>query len=253
MSEMATDRLFIRRYGSGERAFVGLHGWNGTHRTFEPLALHLPDDSSLYALDLPGYGRSPLPARWSLDEVVGRIESSLRDVGIGRYSVVGSCSGAVLGLALASRPNATVDRVCLLEPFAFIPWYLRLLLTPLIGRLFYWSSFGTRIGRWVTNEALAGKRDSHTNMMASFADTSIEVPYRYLHIFRSLEDEASLGEVSASKILVHAEKTFDAVRLSVERWKERWPSAETVEMPGAGHFLIEDATERLADVLFRRR
>ena len=36
--------MFVKRYGTGPRHFLGLHGWSGDHRTFEPLIHDLPED-----------------------------------------------------------------------------------------------------------------------------------------------------------------------------------------------------------------
>ena len=252
MTSETADRLYVRRYGEGERIFVGLHGWNGTHRTFAPLAPHLPDDTSILAVDLPGYGRSPTPAEWTLDAVADSLIAGLDAHGVGRFSIVGSCSGAVVGLYLARTAGGRLQEFHLLEPFAFIPWYLRLLLVPILGRLFYRSSFGTRAGRWVTNAVLADQRDSETNMMEAFARTRIDVPYRYLQLFDRIESAEVFAGIPGRKFLVRAERTFDAVRDSVDRWEAAWPDATRVTIGGAGHLLIDEATEKLADALFGR-
>lgn len=242
--------LFRRRHGTGDRIYVGLHGWNGTHRTFDPLIPHLPSDATLVAVDLPGYGDSPEPEAWSLEAIAAELVRTLDEVGIDEFSLVGNCSGAVVGLFVAQTAGDRLRRFYLLEPFSHVPWYLRLLLTPVAGRVFYTSAFGTNLGRRLTNRLLADKRDQEVDLMAAFANSDLDVPYRYLELFDRIESPEKFADLPGKKILVHSEYTFAAVEQSLDDWRAVWPDSRLMPISGAGHLLIEEDPARVAERLF---
>lgn len=248
--DSATGNVFVKRWGDGPRLYVGLHGWNGSHLTFQPLVPHMPDDVTLLAVDLPGYGESAPPRRWTGPAIASQIAESLVPHLDGPVTVVGNCSGTALGAYLARRLEDYLKALYLLEPFAFVPWYLRLLLTPMAGRLFYRSAFGTRTGRAIANFFLAEKQDEETDMMAPFADNPIDIPYRYLALFDRLDPPTTFADLDGDKYVVEASDNFRAVEQSVAIWEEVWPAATRIRLD-AGHLVIEEATADVAENLFK--
>ena len=69
----SSQRLTSVTHGTGKSVFVGLHGWNGSHRTFAPLVDRLPSSATFISLDLPGYGGSPHPPDWRLETIADQI------------------------------------------------------------------------------------------------------------------------------------------------------------------------------------
>ena len=70
-------------------------------------------------VDLPGHGRSALPAgRLSVDRMAGEVDALLAHLGEGRVHVVGLSLGACVGLALALRAPARVRSLTLVNGFA---------------------------------------------------------------------------------------------------------------------------------------
>lgn len=237
--------------GSGRSTFVGLHGWNGTHQTFEALYERLPPDSRLVGLDLPGYGTSPPPARWTLEAIAEQIVATVdQEVGAEPVSLVGSCSGGIIALFVAPLLGERLERFIFLEPFAFVPEYLRIFLKPVVGRLFYYSAFGNPIGRWITNTALAGHRQDDTDMMSSFAQGSLKVPLEYLRLFDAIPRPEDFADLPGQIELVYGAHTFDAIRDSVAIWKEVWPHAVDAPIADAGHLLLKEAPDAVARLVF---
>ena len=122
--QSVTQSMYIHRYGQGPQHYLGLHGWAADHTTFEHLAAHMPDQCTLYSVDLPGYGRSPHLPGWSIEHLrqslLGAIEACASTTPL---TIIGSCSGAVLTLAALHRDinDLNISRLILLEPFAFVP------------------------------------------------------------------------------------------------------------------------------------
>lgn len=243
--------LHHKIYGQGERVIVGIHGWNGSHQTFAPLEPFLPADTRLIAVDLPGYGRSTSPTHWTLDSIADAILSTIESLAPGRsFTLLGSCSGAVVGLFVGRHGAGRVDHFVILEPFAYVPLYLRIFVFPFFGRLFYWSTFANPLGRWLTNTVLAGKRRDDTDMMASFSQGSPWVPHRYLFLFDQIPGAHAFEDLTMPKTLILGEHTFAAVRDSVSHWSNVWGHCRVEEVADAGHLILDEAPEAVAGLLF---
>lgn len=278
--------MFIQRYGNGLRAFLALHGWSGDHRTFEPLLRYLPTDASFYSVDLPGYGQSPRLGTWERDvcssafrrrtaaqplppleggttnaplaltvksdlvlfaaaigEVIDQLDAE-------RFTLVGNCSGALLGLLAVPSRLARVERLVLLDPFAFVPWYFRLFIAKPFGKYAYYSTFANPLGRWLTNLSLAKHRTDATDLTGSFSKVDHTVSFRYLELLASLGSIERFRDVHAPTDIVYGARSFQAVKASVAMWQALWPHAQAWELAGAGHLPILEATEALSRIVF---
>ncbi|HEV2799003.1 MAG TPA: alpha/beta fold hydrolase [Pyrinomonadaceae bacterium] len=251
--------MYVERYGAGTREiYFGLHGWSGDHRTFAPLAAHISPDASLYSADLPGCGRSPAPASLTLEAVTGEIVEALRDIPDAAtpphasVTLIGNCSGAILGLLAAERIKPRINRLILIDPFAYWPWYFRVFVSPRIGRYAYRSTFANPVGRWLTNQSLRKRRTAATDLTDSFGRIDHDVAQGYLALLAEVGDVdrfASLADVPVE--IVYGERTFAAVKKSVALWQSVLPRARAHMLAGAGHLPILEATAQLARIVFR--
>jgi pimeloyl-ACP methyl ester carboxylesterase len=245
--------MFVRRYGTGAHVIIGLHGWAGDHRTFEPLERWLPKDTSLFAFDLPGYGRSSDPRHWDLQSIAEEIALEIEQLGIHRFTLVGNCSGAIVGLYLAQVLRNRIDRFVLIDPFAYVPWYFKVFLLGEFGRRAYFTTFATRVGRAITNSALKPRRTSDSHLTASFAHVRHGSVYRYLQMMDSVGNIQKFCDLTMPIELVYGERTFSAVKRSVQQWHRLWPHSTVSELRGAGHLPIEEAPQQLADAVYSKR
>lgn len=243
--------FFGKMYGAPEgRRFLGLHGWSGDHRTFAPLQSYLPDDVSLLAVDQPGFGRSARPARWDFDTFTDPILRAMDAQGWPSCTIVGNCAGAVVALELAMRAPERIDRLVLIDPFAYVPWYFRLLSWGWPGWFFYNVTFANPLGRWMTNRALASKRTDDSDLSAGFVSIQHDVAFRYLRLLCESGDAKRYSRVSAPVSLLYGAKTFAAVRRSVHIYRGIWRQAEAHEVAGAGHLPIQEAPSLLSSLTF---
>jgi pimeloyl-ACP methyl ester carboxylesterase len=242
--------MFISRHGKGPRTFLGLHGWSGDHRTFAPLLTALPEDATFYALDLPGCGQSPDPARWTLNEISSSIAEVARSIPA-PFTLVGNCSGALLGMVAAQQLHGRVERMLLIDVFAEFPWYFRIFLLPLLGPVAYYTTFANPMGRWITNASLSARRTEDTTLTGGFAKTRHWSTYRYLQLFKSYPAPDTFDDLTMPIDLVCGSKTFGAAIDSLAIWKAVWPQACMWRLEGAGHLPILEATSRVRDILFK--
>ncbi len=241
--------MFIKRTGTGPRFFFGIHGWSGDHHTFDPVTSDLPPDVSFFSVDLPGCGASAVPTEWTVGAVAQEIADEIRRLPA-PVSIVGNCSGALLGIAAAQRAGDRVEDFALIDMFAMFPWYFRIFLSKPFGPYAYATTFRNPIGRWFTNLSLRGKRQQDTTLTGGFARVDHDSTYRYLQMFDRFPSPESFAGLRQPVNLLYGEKTFRAIRDSVPVWKSVWPQATATCLLGAGHLPIREATSQLRESLF---
>lgn len=245
--------MYIERYGRGRNVFFGLHGWGGDHSTFVPLVKHLPEDATLYAADLPGYGQSPAPAEWRFDAIADEVAAALIEISAPRLTIIGNCSGAIIALAAAQRMADHIERLLLIDPFAFVPWYFRVFTMGRFGRTAYYSTFANPLGRWLTNLSLVRRRTDASHLTRSFSEVNHAASLAHLRMLAGISDFARFGDLRIPIEILHGGRTFRAVKQSVVLWRSLWPQARAIELNGAGHLPIEEATLQLSEIIFNHQ
>ncbi|MEY4168079.1 MAG: hypothetical protein RIR52_1903 [Acidobacteriota bacterium] len=245
--------MYSKKYGNGPRIFFGIHGWSGSHETFLPLVEDLPSNATFISIDLPGHGHSPWPRNPNLKTISHLVATEMEKTGAPSFTLVGNCSGALIGLAaLESRPElqSRIERVILIDPFAYAPWYFRLFVIPILGRLFYYSTFANPFGRWLTNLSLRGRRTAETDLTHSFRRVDHRVSYRYLQLVTSMGSVGRWSDIAIDTDIVYGDRTFAAIRRSVGIWRSIWPHIRITELQQCGHLPILEATEELKYLVF---
>jgi len=241
--------------GRGGKVVVGFHGWSGDHRTFQPLLRKLPEAISFYSYDLPGCGRSPKPARWEIREVARSVAMDLLGLEKENLTLVGSCTGGLMAVFVARElvemgRGSVVGRIVMIDPFAECPWYFRLFLLPVLGRIMYATAFANPLGRWITNLLLKEKRTENVNLTESFAQVNHRVTLAYLRMLERAGAPEQFQGLMIPTDIICGQKTFGAVKQAVERWHRVLPEAIVHVLPGVGHLPIEEGTEMVERILF---
>ena len=102
-----------------------------------------------------------------MDSALGIAESIaafIESLDSARVTVIGNCSGAILGLLANELVPSRIARFVLIDPFAFLPWYFKVFVHPTYGRVAYHSTFANPIGRWATNLSLKKKRSADSDL-----------------------------------------------------------------------------------------
>lgn len=98
--------LAHEQWGDGPRPLLLLHGFTGNRASFHHLRSLLGASVRAIAVDLPGHGESPLPARQGRDGFLETVDALVRLVDrlkLGTVDLLGYSQGARLALALALR------------------------------------------------------------------------------------------------------------------------------------------------------
>lgn len=242
--------LHVQTWGQGPSQFLALHGWGGSHQTYLPLAPLIPDSAVVHAPDLPGYGESELPETWQVDHVAEMVADSVEMPD--SVTVVGNCTGAVIGAELGKLYPQKISRMVLVDPFAYVPWYFSIFLKGGFGRRAYLATFASPIGRFFTNQALRGKRTEDSDLTASFEGVNHDATHEFLRMMGAHEGPERYRDLQMPIDILIGEKTFGAVKKSSKQLKTVWPHANVHSLENAGHLPIEEATEHVARLVFQQ-
>lgn len=105
--------VYTEKLGNAGPTIVMLHGWGRSLEALRPLGDLLAQDYRVILLDLPGFGRSPLPhpasnegGGWNTADYAERVAKVLTEMGITQCILVGHSFGGRVSLRLASKhPN----------------------------------------------------------------------------------------------------------------------------------------------------
>jgi pimeloyl-ACP methyl ester carboxylesterase len=233
-------RLFDE--GSGP-AVVVLHGWGGRIESMAPVLSCLTPDHRVLALDLPGFGESPLPEGvWGTPDYAAFVRDVLEDLGVERAMFVGHSFGAKTSLYLAATHPEFVEKLVLVgssglrTPPSMKARFKRMLskAARFAGRL---GPLGRRL-RSAVYSRIASK---------DYQDAGAMRPIFLRVVNEDLKE--LLPRVKASTLLVWGTED-DAVPVSHARTMEKSiPDAGLVLFEGAGHFAYLDERDRFCRIV----
>jgi pimeloyl-ACP methyl ester carboxylesterase len=160
----------VRWTEDGERTpILYVHGVPDSGRGWDPFL----ERTGGVAPDLPGFGESGKPANfdYSITGYGDFLEAFVDHLGLDRFALVMHDWG-VVGLELAQRRPAAVERLVLIDAVPFLPGYrwhqtARIWRTPLVGELFMGTST-----RWASKRWLRLQRALRPDDVGPFVDAT---------------------------------------------------------------------------------
>jgi pimeloyl-ACP methyl ester carboxylesterase len=201
------------------------------------------------ALDLPGFGRSGKSAGfdYSIDGYGDFLEAFADHLGLDRLQLVMHDWGSV-GLELAQRRPAAVERLVLVDVVPFVPGYrwhptARVWRTPVAGELFMGVS-NKFLAKLIMRRLRALPEDVlDAEVDAAFADFDHGTQRAILRLYRSAPSQVlaragdRLGGIDAPALVVWgAREPFLPTRFAHELAKALGGPAEVDVVDGAGHW-----------------
>jgi haloalkane dehalogenase len=251
---------------------VMVHGnptWSFYYRTLIP-ALALAQ--RVIVPDHVGCGLSDKPQEYpyTLEQHIRNLERLVAHLGLSDLTLVMHDWGGAIGMGYAIRHPETVVRLVVFNTAAFFKpvlyWPIRLARWPLLGdvALRGFNAFargalimGTAQRRRFTPAVRAGylaPYDSWQNRVAILRFVR-DIPMEPGHPTRRTIDEieARLPLLCERPMLIcwGARDPVFTVRDFLAEWQARFPQAEVHIFEDAGHYVVEDAHERIAPLLVR--
>jgi pimeloyl-ACP methyl ester carboxylesterase len=264
------DKLRLRYVKIGEGPpLVLLHTLRTQLEYFRDLAPLLAKTYTVYAVDLPGYGYSPIDPSAPFDEpyfrrnVVGFLEAlDLRDV-----TMVGESIGAVLSLTAAAELPDRIRSVYPLNTYDYDTrfgdgvrrgnWFANLIVgalqLPVFGPI-----AGVLEDRFVLGKILSGgfadPRKLPSDLLTEFSAVSRQPNYRraarkvFLQ-WRSWPQARELcSAVKAPVTLIYGEKDWSRIP-ERERTKAALKNARMFTLPNTGHFSFVENPRGVANLI----
>jgi pimeloyl-ACP methyl ester carboxylesterase len=228
-------RIYYEVAGRG-KPVVLLHGWGGRVESFRPVFNFLRPRFKVYALDLPGFGRSDEPpVPWDVGEYTAVVADFFTELGLEKADVVAHSFGGRVALVLAAVFPDRVDKLVLIDsagikPKRTLSYHLRVAVAKAVRSL---SVFG-RGGRKVKEAlyALTGSRDYRQTegvMRATFVRVVNE------------DLRPLLPSIKAPTLLIWGEKDTDTPLSDGQIMEQEIADAGLVVLKNAGHFSYLDA------------
>lgn len=240
--QIGSQKARVRVTGSGDPVVV-LHGWGGRIESMRPVTDCLARSFRTIAIDLPGFGESPLPTGvWGTEDYGVFVRDVLAQLGVTRAHFVGHSYGAKTSLYLAATHPQLVDKLVLQAS----------------SGLRTAPSFKARARRTASKAARAAGKlgDPGARLRDAVYRRIQSSDYRDAGALRPIlvkvvnEDfQGLLPRIKASTLLVWGSDD-DAVPLSHARTMEaNIPDAGLVVFSGAGHFAYLDEPDRFCVVV----
>ena len=240
------ERLFYALHRSRETTakVVCVHGAGGSHLNWPAEMRRLPG-ASVYALDLPGHGRSTGAGRRTIGEYVAVLVSFLDTLGLADAVIVGHSMGGAVALETALSHPERVRGLVLIGSGA------RLQVAPAIlqGILEDFEGMVKLFGEWVYGPDVPDdlKRQGQQLM----AETSPKAMYGDFLACDAFDVMAQLGEIHAPTLVITG--TLD--RLTPVKYAtfvaQNISGAQLVLVENAGHMVMVERPRKVSEAVAR--
>ena len=257
-------RLHYLDEGEGARPpILMLHGNPTWSFFYRKLILALLEEDRCIAPDHIGCGLSDKPPHGSfsydLSAHIDNLRTLLDRIGIEKVRLVVHDWGGAIGLGAFRNVPELVDRLVILNTAAFlstrVPKRILLCRFPVVGAFLVrgLNAFAALAARMAVVKPLPeAVRKGFIYPYSSWANRVAvwrfvrDIPYELKHPTRSLvadiEDKLG-GFANTPKLACWGLHDFCFSEHFLDRWRERFPSLQVESFAGAGHYLLEDATD----------
>lgn len=224
--------------GSGPPLLL-IHGWGCSIDTVRSIFQQLARNYTVYALDLPGHGKSSLPPGvWGSYEFTEAIHQFLNALQLHRVHLVSHSVGARFAALLAALHPERVDRVVLaassgVKPRRKLSYYWKVALAK-SGKFAakYLGSAGEKLKKKIYSRIASADYQSAGELRNSFVkivneDIRVEFP-----------------RITAPTLLIWGENDSETPVRSAKVFAELIPNSALQILPGAGHYLFIDQPDR---------
>jgi pimeloyl-ACP methyl ester carboxylesterase len=222
---LADTRLWWIEAGAGSPLLL-LHGYGGTARWWVRNVRALAQGRRVYIPDVPGFGRSAMRARFTLDGAVDRLVAWMATIGIERADVLGHSMGGMVALMLAARFPARVRAQVLCAP-AGIPFTTGL---PGIA----WQAFRSRGG---------GDHRFTPIVVTGSLRTGPRVMWQAVQQIRGLDIRTVLHAINVPTLLLWGDRDRLLPVGGARLIADAIPDARLMVVRGAGHNLMYEHAE----------
>ncbi len=247
----------------GRQVAILIHGWSSSWYALSPLMGLLSQRFHCFAVDLPGYGKSPrLAQRTTIPAYVDLLASFIEQVSSGPVVLIGHSMGGMISISLAIHYPVLIERMVLIGPTISgrLSTYINLVVSPItLLERFGLGSLIVSAGE----RAMVGFTD-RLMVPASFAERTGITMQDYWRL-RQDARQTGQGRVRAECFLAMRDNDLRGKLSQIETpavvvWgaedntvplrdagvvADEWPDADLRILPKAGHWPQFEATDTI--------
>lgn len=254
------------RYRDGGRgpALLLLHGFLTDHRVWRKVVGRLARHFRVIVPDLPGFGASERPTRYSFtrEALADTLCDLLAGVGAPRAHVVGHQLGGTVALTMAADHPEVVDRLVLINAVAFdvkMPWRSRVPLLPVVGSFLFKQVYGRMMFHGYFERDVFALGFGYDRAVVDAWFDAFDPPEArecaHKALTAAMVDVSALGprlpKVRAPTAVVWGERDRHYPSQLGYLLAHEIAGARLELVPGAGHTPAEEQPDATADVILR--
>jgi pimeloyl-ACP methyl ester carboxylesterase len=219
--------------GEGE-IFLYLHGWGQSHAAFLPIIESLSGKGRHIAIDLPGFGNSPVPPEaWAPQDYAALINKFLKKIMVNSCFVVGHSYGGRVAFWLAVENPAVIEGLFLIASAGLktkLPFSRQLRISAIrtLARLSrrYLPFIGQRIKDYLYSK-IASRDYQPSGVMRPI-------------LIKAVNDDVSeiLPQINNPVLLLYGENDVETPPKLGQSMNKLLPDSEYIELPGFDHHSI---------------
>ena len=258
----------FRKSGSG-KPLILLHTIRNRLEYFDRICPLLENSFTVYALDLPGFGDSPVNKAINYDQsyMAGAIAGFIIEHKLSELTLAGESIGAVLCTTIANMLPAQVGKIVLFNPYdydkifgegvrranpfaRFIIWSMSL---PIAGNVF--AALENKLILWLILRGGVCDKKAFTYKFISLLSTSIKKSGNVYHTRSVFQNFKSWTEAKKQYALLQTPVTLVYGDHDWSSSEERSESRALlnpqtyVELKNVGHFSFLEAPEKAAKII----
>lgn len=248
------DDVHVRYWRAGQNGTPVLlvHGFGASVEWWERNVAAMAAHHRVYALDLPGFGRSErLPEMLSLSLAADFVRCFLEAVEVPRAHVVGNSLGGLIAMQFSLQFSEAVDHLVLVGPAGFdrqVHWVFRLISLPLLGRWlagpdrrklemfhrhFVHADTSWLTADWLDRVHVLAALPSAPEMLHDVARVGVNLGGIKASVLRPLHEE--LPTLATPTLIVWGDRDRLVPPTQAEIGRRLLPNARVHIFPGCGH------------------
>lgn len=258
----------FRKSGSG-KPLILLHTIRNRLEYFDQICPLLENSFTVYALDLPGFGDSPVNKAVNYDQsyMAGAIAGFIVEHKLSELTLAGESIGAVLCTTIANMLPAQVGEIVLFNPYdydkifgegvrranpfaRFIIWSMSL---PIAGNVF--AALENKLILWLILRGGVCDKKAFTYRFISLLSTSIRKSGNVYHTRNVFQNFKSWAEAKKQYALLQTPVTLVYGDHDWSSSEERSESRallnpkKYIELENTGHFSFLEAPQKVVDII----
>lgn len=109
-------RLYYEKYGNKNKIILILPGWGDTRKTFNLLINYFKEDYTIYIVDYPGFGKSPIPKKeltiYDYSEIISNF---IKRKKINNPIIIAHSFGGRIATLLNTKYNLKIDKMIFID------------------------------------------------------------------------------------------------------------------------------------------